>query len=81
MLRTMRTIDFKPHSMNMKVLCSCAVTFHDLSTESSVNGGNTTAQHFNLNILSQFSCSATATIINSLMLIQLHITAQHFNVE
>jgi hypothetical protein len=64
----------------MKILRSYAVTFLDLSTESSVNEGNTTVQHFNLKILFKFSYSATATIINSLMLIQLHITTQHFNV-
>jgi hypothetical protein len=34
----------------MKILRCYAVTYLDLSTESSVNEGNKTAQHFNLKI-------------------------------
>jgi len=44
----------QPQNLNVQMLRPYAATLLDLSMESNVNGGNTTAQHFSVKILLSF---------------------------
>jgi hypothetical protein len=64
----------------VKILRSYAVTLLDLAKKSSVDEGNTTAQHFNVKILKVFMFAA-APVINAVIPIQLNFNVIIFRCD